>query len=158
MKFILTATISAMALIGCATHPKPLCLIENYGLVQHGRLLADEPTSTAASGQIHIMADLYISQKTDTIPAKIGTEFGIQYLLSNIPPNELVETTIAHPPIPNKAGIYSSITRYTAPFEHRGSTYRFDRANEVLPGKWSFSLAYRGELLCTKEFNVQAVE
>jgi len=100
-------------------------------------------------------------KETDVIEARIGTEFGIDYVLDGKPVGTPVKLFIRlqRPAITNPGtGKTTTVdenltTAVTTIRQHNG--FAFDHEWEIVPGKWTFQIFHDSKLLLERSFDVR---
>jgi len=104
--------------------------------------------------------DWKLVTKGERIPAKIGTSFGIEYVIKGAPAGEAVKITLRylHPTIsnPETGKKYTSqevsIAALVGKKIHEG--YTFDHEWELVSGAWVIQVFYDGRKLVEQYFSV----
>jgi len=130
-----------------------------YGIVT----ISDQQQKYEITGQQgrYILSKVLITKKTDVIPLKIGTAFGIVWAISGIKEGAIEVTyTVEHPEMTLENGQKRSIMTET--IKQRvidgvaGSADGFDFAHdyELVPGEWKISIKYK-DVEISKTFTVR---
>ncbi len=129
-----------------------------FEAVRPGRIAKHEASST---GQWIRGAVLRHVERTDSIPARLGTIFGLQFRISGLDP-ELrrvrVWRVLRHPPFHTPDGAVVSKADYPLVLAVVGGVatgvtgYAFNEEYERVEGTWSFELWYEGEPLLQQRF------
>jgi hypothetical protein len=119
----------------------------------------------AFSGTVRIYKGLpTLEIATNQIPAKIGTDFGFIYKISNLPlkDGEEVELVKAvnNPGIKKPDGKTSQTSEWKLKkvvmdgcvVDYSG--FGFDYDYELVPGVWKFEIKYKGKAVCAQTFTV----
>jgi hypothetical protein len=134
----------------------PYCVIEDYGIVDatpiHQRSFASESTAMGVMNKIR--GQISFSRTTTKIPAKIGTRFGVKHSFFNIPKGERLMTVISHPKMLSPSGDLKTASGGPKRATSNGTSYAFDKKEELQPGIWVFSFYHKDRLLCSQDFNV----
>lgn len=142
------------ALSDFALSAQPSCEITDFGILAPLRLEGIREAPTTATGRVREFADIAFQQRTDRIPLRLGTRFGVAHTFRNVPPDGQLWAVVTHPPITNANGQSSSVSSAEKNPTDTGTSYGFDSPSELLPGTWVFEFRYRSELLCRKAFTV----
>jgi hypothetical protein len=128
------------------------------GYVEHPQTLADslDPTGKSIKGNA-----FFVTNRTDTIPASIGTEFGIRYNVTAETPNKLQLTKIwvfpqtLNNPMTHKQ--YDRLIRqiWASQTLTKYFTYRLDDSFELVKGDWKLLIYYKRHLLFSRHFYVK---
>jgi hypothetical protein len=141
--------------------------ITGYGIV---RVPAEYKTvnapDTAARAAREFLKEPVLLRTTNRIPAKIGTWFGIFYQIHL--PTGTGETEVLH--VTTSPGIRRPDGTVSHGYERKGKVgikgwqaagtfasfigFGFDRAYEMVPGKWTLEVRFRGRTLCKQDFQV----
>jgi|GEM_PF-4889282 len=132
----------------------------NYGIgtADKVRIMTDslDPTGKSSYGKF-----FNVTHKTDTIPAHIGSEFGIVYSVNatSVDDVELTKVwifpSVMHNPITHKS--YDRLVRtvYVNQASNSYSAYKLEDSFEVIKGEWKFRIYYKQHLLYAHHFYVQ---
>ena len=107
-----------------------------------------------------LSSNFRLLEPTDHIEAKLGTGFGLKYLIEGSPAGgEIeIEVVVEHPPLFNpKAGrtYLFSRTKFTRTLGRPAHTiWSFDEGWTLCPGAWVIRLEYQGRLLAKQAFSV----
>lgn len=130
-----------------------------YGLgyEERVRIMPDslDPTGKSMQGDA-----FFIYQQTDTIPAKLGEEFGVKFNMEASQPDELEITKVWIFPQPmynptthkkydrliKNLWITQSRTTYTS--------YKLEDSFELIKGDWKLRIYYKHHLLYTRHFKL----
>ncbi len=144
---------------GCITNYKPSSVevIElNYGLCETENLY-NEKMDASPSGNYMRSTDFKLIAKTDTIPAKIGQEFGVSYIIKSDETNDVLTEQIWIYPetIKNQDGKVFSELRYKVGKTtniRTYSSYILEKECEVVAGEWTYQIYYGGVKVYEKKF------
>jgi hypothetical protein len=111
-------------------------------------------SETTATGQYNIIENTTFTEKTETIPAKLKTSFGIKYIVNGEPQNQEVKLLVRliHPPIKGKTKSEAEVKAKIG--VERFDVYSFDEEYELVPGEWIFQIFYKKQLLVEKSFKI----
>ena len=128
----------------------------NYGICESRKINTIEDAITP-SGKEYIATGFKLVEKTDTIPAVLGKEFGVQYFIKcKRTKNIKVENIWIFPSeIINDKGEKFKGIRYTVskPTNHATFTsYYLSEEYETKKGEWIFQMYYQDTLLYEKKF------
>ncbi len=107
-----------------------------------------------------VSRDFSLIEPTADVKARLGTGFGIKYVVLGQPCGDEVEVdvTVEHPPLFNpKSGktYLFSRTKFKQRLGRPGhAIWTFDEGWTLCPGKWVIRVEYRGRLLAKQEFAV----
>ena len=110
-----------------------------------------------------MVANVSFTDFTTEIPAKLGTEFGFQYIINSQPKGGLINVTyVIRFPEPglvrNSGKVYKDV-QYSDRITIGEKTlhgYGFDRPWEMVPGEWVFEVWHKKARLLRKTFTVLA--
>jgi hypothetical protein len=128
-----------------------------YSVVDINRVVRTPKTIARRS---NLMNSARLVKATDVIPARIDTVFGFEFLLPHIGRLEEVILTIKliHPPMKEpgsmnaaKEGEYDVSVDFS---NRQVAFFCFNREWELVPGKWTFQVYYKEQLLTEKSFTV----
>jgi hypothetical protein len=131
-----------------------------YGIFEEKRA-ANVSAPLTSAGYATRVAEGKLLKQTDVIEAKLGTTFGIDYVLDGKPVGGTVKLFIRlrRPAITNPdTGETTTIDENVTPAwismrKHDG--FSFDHAWELVPGKWTFQVFHASKLLLEKTFEVR---
>jgi Domain of unknown function (DUF3859) len=117
-----------------------------------------------ASGVVTPATDRELLRSTTTVPAKLGTSFGVRFNVIGKPRGTKTKITfITTYPAQGLRNPDTGKTAYRSEFEWEieigkrdGRTYTFDNAWEVVPGEWALEFWYQGRKLGGQTFTVAA--
>jgi hypothetical protein len=125
--------------------------------------VTDEPAANTAAGRISEHEGARLLEATDRVKAKLGMSFGIRYRLDGVKDGEVTDLQMRtlHPPMQGPSG--KPQTRSTASTVVDGAggvaegdvIYTLSEPFEVLPGRWTFQLLYKGSVILSKDFTVE---
>ena len=133
-----------------------------YGTFTRGKeIIRPEPNSP--SGRIRRTQDDPLLAQTRNIPMVQGTKFGFCFGIENAPQDGHIELAarVTHPELKRADGRTStsySVPQYVQVSGKSGSAcvgYGLDSPFELVPGAWTFVIAYQGVDLLKQEFVVQ---
>ncbi|MBF0187109.1 MAG: DUF3859 domain-containing protein [Magnetococcales bacterium] len=102
-----------------------------------------------------------LKRRTDGIPAKLKTEFGVEYVAlgedsSDVGTRATIDLKITHPPIKDpETGEVSSGGSWNKKIilgDRTYSGYGLDTPWELVPGIWTLEISYKGKLMATQRF------
>lgn len=136
----------------------------DYGIYEFTRVSIRNAAATA-EGRIWEGKDCKLLFRTDVIPAKLLTSFGIRCnLQAKLAGNEIsntmpIQVTIRHPKFiyadTKKESTKEEWISRQSPYGMAYIGYKFDHEYEMVPGEWVFELRYQNVLLVEKKFIVQ---
>jgi hypothetical protein len=118
----------------------------------------------AIAGMEHAVVEATLIKETTTIPASLGTSFGVRIKVTGDPVGAVLKVVgrCTHPKLTDPVSGRSSTTEEWNCYPVIGRTgyigYTFDNSWELVPGKWILQIFYGGKLVATKEFDVTAAE
>lgn len=135
-------------------------VIDGFGTYEAKERGSREAESTA-TGTVNVVSNLRRVAQTETIPARLGTRFGVKYRVLGRPKGgDIVLTMITRFPaggLTNGKGEKFEKNEVMV----RGKlgieayrTYRFDNAWELVPGEWVMEFHHKGKKLGEKKFTV----
>lgn len=116
-------------------------------------------------GKIHdgkeiTLTEIQLAEKTSKVTAAMGTSIGLTYILNGTPAEGSVDLTVKviSPPINDpikkkKTKVRSwsvSKTLNVKTYE----TYKFEMPWELVPGKWTMQILFRGNILASQTFTI----
>jgi hypothetical protein len=105
-----------------------------------------------AAGKLHKFTSPKLVKKAETIPAVLGTEFGVRYVLVETSKGEKTNVTESriHPELKNPGSQKALNTfEYMASAEtgkQLYSAYKFEAPWEFVPGIWTFHVTHEGKM------------
>ena len=152
----------ASAVIACGQAPK----VDRIEIIESGiyrtEIAKTKQASGAVTGTTDELANVKLVSSTTTIPARIGTRFGIRYRVVGSPNRASVKmTAIIHFPreglLNPKTGkrIFRDVTTWTR--NMGAETYNgfgFDEEWELVPGTWTYEIWYGDRKLAEQSFTV----
>ena len=136
--------------------------IVNYGIYRVELTGQHIPMPSTGAGSIHPVSSAILVAKTNQIPAKVGTSFGLMFILNGTPADSEadVDVIVKHPSFKTPDGkTTAKLDKVTWRYrmdEKVGYTYTFDHDWEAVPGKWSIEIWWRGKMLTSKRFLVKS--
>jgi hypothetical protein len=133
--------------------------IKDYGIISSEHVEQKYSTSNPPYKE-NISSNPKVIKRTTDIPTILGLSFGYIYVIKGEPKGKLVPITLAYrvPELnnPETGKVYST---FELKFDRKiGSeyhtAYKFDEEWELVPGKWSIELFYRGKKVQEKTFNI----
>lgn len=138
--------------------------ITGYGIFEarnEGTQRGFRSNAPAADG----VTSVRFTEFTNDIPARLGTNFGFQYVINSTPRGATMHVTnvIRFPGegLQQPNGRTWKESREDAPIkigQRQFYGYGFDEAWEVVPGEWVFEVWHKDARIIRKTFNVVAVE
>jgi TonB family protein len=126
----------------------PYCQIFNYRV-------ADVPGSVASSSRFEnrlIRSTKELSNKIQNVSLSIGTRFGYDFTIGNIPDDATLELDFKAPNVDQKS-LSKTLPLKTNKAGSLGYIYfNVDNEIEAIPGQWDLSVIYSGRKLCSKSF------
>lgn len=134
--------------------------IVGYGIFDTSSTASGRGFTSSSIAQDNVKGVRFIEYTTD-IPAELGLNFGIQYVINSSPRGDLIKVTsvIKFPQggLQRPRGRLYAESRDTHEVAIGRKTlhgYGFDEEWEMVPGTWIFELWYRDARLIKKTFNV----
>jgi hypothetical protein len=161
LKLRLTAPILALLLTACATAP-PSSIngqILQSGICAHrDRSAYPQPQSTAGYATL---GDLQITSEATVVPLRKNIGFGFRWRATGMPAEADVDFIIRHPTITRPDG--TTLEGFVEPFNveaeggvvTRTDCYILSEDHELVAGTWSISVAYKGQTLVSREYEVR---
>ena len=175
MRFVLLGMVTILA--GCASNPEhvgpPIMARPNkvsFNIKQFGayhvqgraqaRRIPGSPDENWTSYSEHMLA---FDQVTDVIPAQLRTHFGFSFEIHGLPPfaTTNVLCVVSHPEMRAADGNYIRQHHWNASVraDYGGTAksfmgYTFERASEIVPGRWIMSVVMNDEVQLRKSFTV----
>jgi hypothetical protein len=152
----------ASAVIGCGQAPS----VDRIEIVEKGLYRVETARATQAAGTAtgvqDELANVKLVSDTTTIPARIGTSFGLRYRVVGGPNRASVKLTVIvrfpgeglrNPKTGERtARDVTSWTRHIGGVTYNG--YGFDEAWELVPGTWTYEIWHDGRKLAEQSFTV----
>ena len=139
--------------------------IKNYGIYSLVERSDKAFVADATAGYSSVVTAKLLDQ-THRIPLKQHTVFGFNYIIEDHSSNSLwvpVEIQITHPPTTNYLGHESRGFRKQSSAKkkadggyHNSAFYLLSEPYELVAGKWSISVTYRGEHVLKVDFVVES--
>ena len=156
--------IAALLLAAHAARAQPAVEVEitDWGL-SSSRIIGHSPApGTSAGYSVRIDGGDGPLERTDTIDACPGTQFGIKYRLKNAKSpfaTEDLEIEWAHPPFRLADGRVTTTDRFPATAMTIPSLngWFFEETYELVPGEWIVSVQRDGQTLAQHRFMVRVV-
>ena len=133
--------------------------ILNFGIYS-GQITKHEELPGTPAG-INTVENRKLVKQTETIPVRIGTRFGIEYVVRGQPQNKTVTMTcitrFPSPGLVNDKGqrfAKSEFIQQNVIGVKGIRTYTFDNAWELVPGLWSLEFYFEGRKVGEKLFNI----
>jgi len=133
----------------------------NYGKVEtNGTKRIPDPNSP--TGLHSLSANYQFVERTDTVPAVLNTNFGVEYSIkSNVNSVVPIKTVWKFPGkmLNDKNREYSELSRVLPMYTNSRtySSYKFDEPYEIMPGVWEIEFYYNNKLIYSKKFTVVLV-
>jgi Domain of unknown function (DUF3859) len=153
---ICRALLAFMAMLpALALAQTPRCSILNFGIFRDVQTYGSREAG-ATPGGIEFLARQRASVlQTDRVPGRIGVLFGVVHRFEDIPAGGLIAAVIRHPPLPAKDGGTMTESLLRKEPDAWATGFRFDRAEEIVAGEWTFEFQYESHVLCRKTFVVE---
>lgn len=153
--------ILALAIAAQAAEVKEAKILD-YGLVKETAVQEVEPQENGLSKEIVKLEDVQFLERTDTVPAKAGTEFGFMMQLEGEPKGEAVDLVflLITPGLQTPKGkVYKS---EFVENNHIGDKlyigYNLNKDWELAPGSWTYLVFFEGRKLLERSFTVKAAQ
>ena len=133
----------------------PRCSILNYGIFRDVETHGSREALVTPGGVEFLAHPSASIEPVDRVPARLGVMFGVVHRFEDIPAHGLIAGVIRHPPLPSKQGgtMQESLLRKEP--DSSATAFRFDRAEEIVAGEWTFEFRYLNHVLCRKSFIVE---
>jgi hypothetical protein len=134
--------------------------IVEYGVFDKIRSVGPRKDAGSVTGQVDQVPEVRLKEKTSTVVAALGTNFGIVIKLTGDPAGELVDCSIRwiHPKLTNpnsgRTTERNEIWSQRRIGEPEPTGYTFENAWEMVPGKWTIQLICKSKVLAEKTFDV----
>ncbi len=164
LKFNLTFLVLMLLVNGCVLNIKTSkdsfsdvnSIILEYGICATDALY-NQKMEASPSGNYTRLTGFKLLEQTDTIPAKIGQEFGVHYILkSDVTKSITIEQIWNFPKaIINKEGKVFTQLRYEVNKTTNSrtySTYILEKDYEIVKGEWTYQMRYAGKKLYERKF------
>lgn len=149
----LLALLPAAALAQAAS-----CSIDNFGIFRDVESYDSREAPGTASGKEVIAHPRARIQQTDRVPGRLGVLFGVVHRFEGIPEGSIIAAVIRHPPLPVPGGGTRTESMLPKAPDAAGTGFRFDRAEEIVAGEWTFEFQHEGHVLCRKAFTVEKAD
>jgi len=152
----------AAAVSACGEAPK----VERVEIVETGVYRVEVAKTTQAAGTARgvqdELANVTLASNTTTVPARIGTKFGVRYRVVGSPNRASVKMTaivrfpgegLRNPKTgERRAQDVTQWTRNIGAVTYNG--YSFDEGWELVPGTWTYEIWHEGRKLAEQSFTV----
>jgi uncharacterized protein DUF3859 len=81
--------------------------------------------------------------------------FGVVHRFDGIPAGGYIAAVVRHPPLPAQDGGKRTESLVRKEPSSSATSFRFDRAEEIAAGEWTFEFQFEGQVLCRKTFVVE---
>jgi len=127
--------------------------VRKIEIVDYGIYQTKVNPDTKATG-IKIAETVKLLKKTDVIPGKVGTSFGFRFVVQGEPKGE--EVVVMHKFFPPEKSrlLVEEIQQRGLMGNRLYRAYRFDAADEIVPGTWRFEVWHEGKKMAEKSFTV----
>jgi hypothetical protein len=155
-----------LTLLLTTTAPAAEVSVERVDIVGKGLYKVETgeqtPDPEVPTGSIALPLKFTNIEKTDMVPARVGVEFGFEYMIVGSPGGAEVplEFGITYPeaglPDPESPSpLHESNFQRNKPVgEVVYFGYGFENDWELVPGVWTFAITYQGRVLAEQEFTV----
>lgn len=149
----LTSLSLAVVLFACLSVPAFGGSVKKIEIADYGIYETRVNPDTKATG-IKIAETVKLVKKTDIIPGKVGTVFGFRFVVQGEPKGE--EVVVMHKFFPPEKGrlLVEEIQQRGLMGNKLYRAFRFDTANEIVPGTWRFEVWHEGKKMAEKSFTV----
>lgn len=114
------------------------------------------------NGAAELIKSVKLTEKTEKIPAEIGTSFGIRFLVQGKPKGDVVnlKTVLLFPKSglrhPKTDKIYHKLEGPNRCMigEKSYTGFEFEQEWNLVPGEWKIQLWYNGKMMTEKAFSV----
>jgi len=159
-------SVAVLALAAAVNACGQAAKVERVEIVETGIYRVEIAKTTQASGTAtgvrDELANVKLVSNTTTVPAQIGTKFGIRYRVVGSPDRASVKLTVIvrfpgeglrNPKTgERKARDETSWKRNIGAVTYNG--YSFDEGWELVPGTWTFEIWHEGRKLAEQSFTV----
>lgn len=149
----------ALGASGCATQTDPpKAIVIRSGLCEQNETERyAQPQSTAGYATL---GDLRFTQEVTVIPLQKNIAFGFTWHATGMAPEAEVDFIVRHPKITRPDG--KTLEGFTEPlklYSEKGvvestDCYALSEDHEVVAGRWSSTISYKGTTLATREYVV----
>lgn len=133
----------------------PGCSILNFGIFGKVETYGSREALVTPGGVEFLAHPRASVERTDRVPGRIGVLFGVVHKFEGIPAGGLIAAVIRHPPLRAKEGGMMTESLLRKEPDASATGFRFDRAEEIVPGDWTFEFQYESHVLCRKTFVVE---
>lgn len=115
---------------------------------------------STAEGTWTVIEEIELVAQTDSIPAKVGTQFGFWFVVNGEPKGEKISLTFVNRlpglknPNTDEVVFQEKYKNIVSIGERSFKGYVFDFEWEAVPGKWTFQIFYEDKKLAEKTFIV----
>jgi hypothetical protein len=155
--FLTACTSGKLSIHSSKKKDKVSIVVCRYGWCQ-SHIIRKEKSDSSFGHEKMVLDQFELIKQTDTIPAKIGSEFGMEFIVK-CPQQKTVTLTIRwtfpSPIVNKKTGetfVHSLHPRTYTNGEKSFSVYLLEEDNEVVKGNWKMDFLYNDEIICTKTF------
>jgi hypothetical protein len=131
----------------------------DYGIYRRSKVTF-VPAPKTSEGRSALFAEAKLLKRTDKIHARVGTVFGLDYMLTGTPAGGAADVIVelAHPPIRNpNTGRTVATERCVFHVTVGAPEYtdvQLDAAWNVVPGRWTLRIIHDSRVLVEKTFDV----
>lgn len=159
--------VSTLLLLAALSGAAGAQTIDRIDIIEHGiyqtRTTRTEASPGTASGQLQMVTDIRLVEQTETIPARMGVDFGFRYKVYGAPGATATLRMLTIPPAPGihnpQTGNTTARGEYTTTVTSGDTKYKgygFDHSWELVPGLWTFEIWEGDRKLASQSFKVVA--
>lgn len=121
------------------------------------------PSESTASGRAGVHEGMRHISPSREVEARLGAVFGFTYRVKGLPEGKVhgFEMRAIHPPMQSPGGKVSTVSSVPVVLDselgeaYNDLVYRLSEERELLPGKWTLQILYRGNAVLTRDFTVR---
>jgi len=133
----------------------PSCTILNSGVFRDVETYGSREAAVTPGGVEFLAHPRASVEQTEHVPGRLGVMFGVVHRFEGIPAGGFIAAVIRHPPLSAKEGGTRTHSLLRKEPASSATGFRFDRAEEIVPGEWTFEFQYQSHILCRKTFVVE---
>lgn len=133
----------------------PRCDILKSGIFRDVQTYGAREAAATPGGREFLAYPGASVEQAERVPGRLGVMFGVVHRFEGIPAGGFIAAVIRHPALPAKGGGTMTDSMLRKEPESSATGFRFDRAEEIVAGEWTFEFRYLSHILCRKTFVVE---